>query len=219
MLFLWFVVWVKTYISSVSTATLTYRWPNFYCVQTSIATLQAKDMSASLRFVGIFMAIIRFGLVPRLLIVVALPPLASQLCLVAINSLSTRPKMWWNIWPPDDWCSWPSTGCHFSNRRNFRPFLSVGGYFDGSGCSKLLYQQEIFTETSNHLEYSLWRNYKIWAMLRFGLLTILLRFWTIIYLCWLDVMYQPRSSVFTTRIILGLMINAGVLLASSRRLT
>ena len=36
--------------------------------------------------------------------------------------------------------------------------------------------------------------------------------------CWLDIMYQPRSSVCVTRISLGLMINAGMLLASSRRL-
>ena len=33
-----------------------------------------------------------------------------------------------------------------------------------------------------------------------------------------DVMYQPRSSVWTTRISLGFMINAGLLLTSSRRL-
>ena len=37
--------------------------------------------------------------------------------------------------------------------------------------------------------------------------------------CWLDVMYQPRSSVCTIRIILGLIINAGVLLNLSRGLT
>ena len=36
--------------------------------------------------------------------------------------------------------------------------------------------------------------------------------------CWLDVLFQPRSSVCATRISLGLMINAGMLLASSRRL-
>ena len=36
--------------------------------------------------------------------------------------------------------------------------------------------------------------------------------------CWLDVMYQPRSYVWATRISLGLMINVGVLLGSSRRL-
>ena len=52
----------------------------------------------------------------------------------------------------------------------------------------------------------------------FGFLTILLRFWTNIFPCWLDVMYQPRSSVCVTRINLGLMINAGMLLASSKRL-
>ena len=37
--------------------------------------------------------------------------------------------------------------------------------------------------------------------------------------CWLEVMYLPRSPVCTTWISLGLMINAGMLLASSRRLT
>ena len=36
--------------------------------------------------------------------------------------------------------------------------------------------------------------------------------------CWLDVMYQPRSSVCETRTSLGLMIIADMLLASSRRL-
>ena len=36
--------------------------------------------------------------------------------------------------------------------------------------------------------------------------------------CWLNVMYQPRSSECVTRICLSLMINAGMLLASSRRL-
>ena len=51
----------------------------------------------------------------------------------------------------------------------------------------------------------------------FGLLTILLRFLMSICCCWLDVLFQPRSSVCATRIRLGL-INAGALLASSRRL-
>ena len=36
--------------------------------------------------------------------------------------------------------------------------------------------------------------------------------------CWYDIMYQPRSFMRITRINLGLMINAGMLLASSRRL-
>ena len=35
---------------------------------------------------------------------------------------------------------------------------------------------------------------------------------------WLDDMRQPRSSMCEIRISLGLMINAGILLASSRRL-
>ena len=46
----------------------------------------------------------------------------------------------------------------------------------------------------------------------FGFLTILLRFWTNICPCWLEILF-----VCATRISLGLMINAGVLLASGRR--
>ena len=41
---------------------------------------------------------------------------------------------------------------------------------------------------------------------------------TNICLCWLNVFFQPRSSVFVTRISHGLMINAGMLLGSSRRI-
>ena len=39
-----------------------------------------------------------------------------------------------------------------------------------------------------------------------------------IFLCWLGVMYPPRSSVYITMISLGSMINADVLSTSSRRL-
>ena len=53
----------------------------------------------------------------------------------------------------------------------------------------------------------------------FVLLTILMRFLTSICRCRLDVMYQSRSSVCATRNSLGLMINAGILLALSWRLT
>ena len=60
--------------------------------------------------------------------------------------------------------------------------------------------------------------YWICARVTLILLTILLRFWTNICPYWLDVMYQPRSSLCITRISHGLMINAGMLLASSRRL-
>ena len=60
--------------------------------------------------------------------------------------------------------------------------------------------------------------YRICPGVTFGLLTILLRLCTNICPCWLDVMYQPRSSVCATWISLGFMINAGVLFASSMRL-
>ena len=59
--------------------------------------------------------------------------------------------------------------------------------------------------------------YGICPCVTFGLLTILSRFWTNICPCWLDVMFQPRSPVCVTRISLGFMINAGMRLASSRR--
>ena len=59
---------------------------------------------------------------------------------------------------------------------------------------------------------------KIYPGVTFVLLTILLRFWISICCCWLDVLFQPRSSVCATRINLGLMINAGILLVSGRRL-
>ena len=52
----------------------------------------------------------------------------------------------------------------------------------------------------------------------FSLLTILWRFWTSIFPCWLDTMYQSRSSVYVTRISLGSMIYADVLSTLSRRL-
>ena len=53
-----------------------------------------------------------------------------------------------------------------------------------------------------------------------GLLTILLRFGMNIKFCccWLNVLFQSRSSVCATKIRLGLMINAGMLLSSSMRL-
>ena len=53
--------------------------------------------------------------------------------------------------------------------------------------------------------------YGICPGVRFLLLTILLRFLMNICPCWLYIMHQPRSSVCTTMISLGLMINAGML--------
>ena len=63
-----------------------------------------------------------------------------------------------------------------------------------------------------------WVQYRIYHHLTFRLLTVLLKLRTSICVCCLDVMYQPRSSVYSTNISHGLMINAGMLLASSRRL-
>ena len=53
--------------------------------------------------------------------------------------------------------------------------------------------------------------------LTFDLLTILLTFTTSICCCWWAVLFQPWASVCSTRKSLGLMINAGLILASSRR--
>ena len=69
-----------------------------------------------------------------------------------------NPCTWCNTWPPDDRCSWPSTGCCCSTDRKLRLLLSVGSYFDGSGVSKLVYELESFPETSSQFEYCLWCN-------------------------------------------------------------
>ena len=58
--------------------------------------------------------------------------------------------------------------------------------------------------------------HRICHSVTFCLLIILLRFRTVP--CWLCVIYQARSSLCTTKISLGLMINAVVLLTTSRRL-
>ena len=42
--------------------------------------------------------------------------------------------------------------------------------------------------------------------------------WTSICSCWLDILFQPRSSVRATRISLGFMINEGMFSASNRRI-
>ena len=56
--------------------------------------------------------------------------------------------------------------------------------------------------------------YRVYPGVTFFLLTILLRFLMSICYCWLDVLFQPRSSVCATRISLGLMFNAGMIFAS-----
>ena len=60
-------------------------------------------------------------------------------CLL-LRSVGFRPNRctWWNTWPRDDWCPWPSEGCCCSTDRKLRSLLSVGSHFDGSGGSKLM---------------------------------------------------------------------------------
>ena len=60
--------------------------------------------------------------------------------------------------------------------------------------------------------------YGICLGVTFGLLTILLRFLTSICPCMVDVMYKPKSSLCVTKIRFVMVINADMLLASSRRL-
>ena len=45
---------------------------------------------------------------------------------------------WWNTWPPDGRCSWPSMGCCCSTHIKLKSLLSVCTHFDGSGCSELV---------------------------------------------------------------------------------
>ena len=58
--------------------------------------------------------------------------------------------------------------------------------------------------------------YSICSGVTFGSLTLLLRFRTNICPCWLDVMYQPRSSVCGIMISQGLKINEGLKIKSPK---
>ena len=102
-------------------------------------------------------------------------------------------------------------------------FVAPIGYSDHSSLSAVICWLKQF-QTCVLVGKSSWNiksigilsvvQYRICTGVTFGLPSILLWFWTNICPCWLDVMYQPRS----TRISLSLMINAGMLLASSTRL-
>ena len=61
--------------------------------------------------------------------------------------------------------------------------------------------------------------YRICPGVTFGLLTILSRFLTIICSCWLEVLYELIEIIRVhSKDILGLVMNAGVVFAYSRRL-
>ena len=106
-----------------------------------------------------------------------------------------------------------SSQYHWCRLERFRSFFSVGSHFDGSGSSKLVCEFSWNIKSIGILSVVQYGNC---FGVTIGFLTTLLRFWTNIFPCWLDFMYQQRSSVCVTRINLGLMINAGMLLTSSR---
>ena len=77
------------------------------------------------------------------------------------------------------------------------------------GVPNLCVSRKVFLKYQvNWLQYV--GQYRICLGVTFGLLTILLMFWTSICPCWLDVMYRPRSSVCVTSINLGLTTKASL---------
>ena len=101
---------------------------------------------------------------------------------------------------PDAWC------------------FSVGSHFDGLGCSKLVCMVGKFSLIIMSIGIPFVEEYRICPGVTFRLLTILLNSWTRICCCWLDVMFQLRTSLCRTRMSVGSMINVGMILASRRRL-
>ena len=121
---------------------------------------------------------------------------------------------------PDCWYSWPSTVADIAH-------IAIGNSEHSSllavismalavpnlcVCRKISLKRQANWNTVCGMAQHL-----VCPCITFDLLTILLRFWTRICSRWLDVMYQPRSSVCATRISLALMINAGLFFASSWR--
>ena len=161
------------------------------------------------------MAIIRSGRVLPPRTVMELQLLTSQLSPVAISWLSAQPMLvvehltsWWHV--PD-----------LVRVAVVAPI----GNADNSSLSEVISMAQAVLNLCVRRKVSLkhqlnWIQsvvqYRICPCVTFGLLTILLRFWMNICPCWLDVMYQPRSSVCETRISVGLMINAGKQLASRK---
>ena len=55
-----------------------------------------------------------------------------------------NPCSWWKTWPPDDWCSWPITGCCCCTDKQLRSLLSVGSHFGGPGVPTLYASRKVF---------------------------------------------------------------------------
>ena len=108
--FLELAVWDEACMCSVFTATLTLITRIFDCLLTLMAAAQAKAVHASSLPVDDLndhhqewlgsTTMNRYGVA------------ALTLNCVLLRSVDCRPNpcMWWNTWPIDDWCSWPSTG-------------------------------------------------------------------------------------------------------------
>ena len=129
-----------------------------------------------------------------------------------LRSAGCRPNpcTWWNTWPPDDWCSTPSTGCFAAPIGNsdhccLPAVISMAQAVPNLGVSRKVFlkHQVNWNTVCGAIHNNIW------------LADNPVEVWTNICPCWLDVIYQPRSSVWVTRIRLGFMINAGMLLASS----
>ena len=111
---------------------------------------------------------------------------------VWLRSVGCRndPCTWCNAWPPY-WYSWRIGRC-CSTQRYLRSLLPVGSHFDGTGCTKHV-SGEKFSLNIKSIGIQLVVQYRVCPVVAVGLLTILLRFWTNICCCWLDVMFQTRQ--------------------------
>ena len=102
-----------------------------------MAAVQAEDVRASNSCLWVvWMAMIRSGWVQQPRIIRVFPILKTVSGCDQFVVGPTHERAWWNTWPPDNWCSWPSIGCCCRTYRLFRSLLSVGSNFDGIGCSK-----------------------------------------------------------------------------------
>ena len=164
-----------------------------------------QSLPLRLRMWVIWMAITRSGWVLQPQIVIVLQPFTSVLCLVVISWLSARPMhvVEHDLLMTDAPVQYGSCLSALISMAKAVPHLCI---------SRKVFLKHLvnWNTVCGAMQDLPWRN--------IGLLTILLRFWTSICRCWFDVMFQPRSSMCATRMSLGLMINAGILLASRRRL-
>ena len=146
---------------------------------------------------GDLKAIIRSGWVLRPRTVIVLQLLTSQLSPVAIIRMSAQPM-------------------HVVKHLVQVAFVAKLGNTDQSSLSVVVSIIQVFP--------NLWGSRKVFLKHQVNWNTVCGAIqdlpWHSIWLAVevLDVMYQPRSSVCATRISHGLMVNAGVLFSSSRRL-